>query len=93
MSENIKLKVTPDNLLARLKINERIHEVSDVEPYKGEYEVVPKPYETTTLATAGKKMAENVKVLEIPYSQVSNEAGGNTITIGGTELWNRISTR
>lgn len=73
----------------RLKITENIQEISDVEPYKGEYEVAPKAHEPTILATAGKKMVENVKVLEIPYSQVSNDAGGNTITIGGTELWNR----
>lgn len=78
MSENI-----------RLKISENIQEISDVEPYKGEYEVVPKAHKPTILATAGKKMVENVKVLEIPYSQVSNDAGGNTITIGGTELWNK----
>lgn len=78
MSENIKLK---------LKIAENIREVSDIKAFTGQYEVVPKPDEATVLETANKKMTDNVTVTPIPYSEVSNEFGGNTITIGGPELW------
>lgn len=88
MSENIKLKVSSNNeILARLKIAENIREVSNIEVFTGQYEVVPKPDEATILETANKKMTDNVTVTPIPYSEVSNEYGGNTITIGGSELW------
>lgn len=51
-------------------------------PYTGEYIVVPKVYEQT-LETAHKVMADDVKVLEIPYHEVSNPFNGITVTIGG----------
>lgn len=73
--------------IIKLKIAENIQEVSNAEPYRGQYEVVPKVDDSTTLETANKRMTDNVTVAPIPYSEVSNEFGGNTITIGGSELW------
>ena len=83
----VKLKVSTEPRL-QLKVSECINEGGKV--YDGEYEVAPRPFEQVILETEGKRMTDNVKVLEIPYSEVDNESGGHTVTIGGTELWNRI---
>lgn len=50
------------------------------EPYEGPYEVTPR-VEAQTLPTAKKLMREDVSVRAIPYFDVSNPAGGNTIYI------------
>lgn len=50
------------------------------EPYEGPYDVTPK-VEAQTLQTAQKFMREDVSVRAIPYFDVSNPAGGNTIYI------------
>ena len=83
----VKLKVSTEPRL-QLKVSECINEGGKV--YDGEYEVAPRPFEQVVLETEGKRMTDNVKILEIPYSEVDNESGGHTVTIGGTELWNRI---
>lgn len=59
------------------------HGGGDSPPYTGEYEVTPKVGEETLLQTKNKRMADNVTVKEIPIAEVSNTAGGKTITIGG----------
>ena len=50
--------------------------------YAGVYDVRPETY-PQTLYTAGKVMREDVTVRAIPYYEVDNAAGGNTIIIGG----------
>ena len=50
------------------------------EPYEGPYDVTPK-VTVQTLPTAKKLMQEDVSVRAIPYFDVSNPAGGNTIYI------------
>lgn len=55
--------------------------VIDTEPYEGGYIVTP-TFEVQTLETANKKMAEDVVVLDIPMSEVSN-LYGVTLNIGG----------
>lgn len=50
------------------------------ETYEGPYDVTPK-VTAQTLQTAQKLMREDVSVREIPYFDVSNPAGGNTIYI------------
>ena len=52
----------------------------DVQVYDGPYEVTPK-VTAQTLHTAQKFMREDVYVRAIPYFDVSNPAGGNTIYI------------
>ena len=52
----------------------------DVPAYDGPYEAIPK-VEAQTLPTAKKIMREDVSVRAIPYFDVSNPAGGNTIYI------------
>ena len=54
----------------------------DAEIYDGEYIVTPLPWDQTILETAGKLMADDVTVLEIPYYRTSNLQGGDTIYIG-----------
>ena len=52
----------------------------DVPVYDGPYEAIPK-VTAQTLKTAQKLMREDVSVRAIPYFDVSNPAGGNTIYI------------
>ena len=53
----------------------------DIEYYKGDYAVTPK-VTAQTLPTAQKTMGEDLVVLAIPFYNVSNSSGGNTIIIG-----------
>lgn len=53
----------------------------EAETYNGSYTVTPKAYEQS-LKTTGYRMADDVTVKEIPYFEVSNNAGGNTLNIG-----------
>lgn len=55
----------------------------DYAKYTGEYEVTPKIDEETVLDTAHKVLSDNVTVREVPMYEVTNEAGGNTLIIGG----------
>lgn len=57
-------------------------ESGDAPPYDGKYIVKPLPFEETKLKTRGKLMGNDVRILEIPYYEVSNE-NGNTVYIGG----------
>lgn len=50
------------------------------EAYEGEHVVVPKMYEQT-LETKNKFVREDITVLQIPYFETSNEAGGTTVYI------------
>ena len=52
----------------------------DAQVYDGPYEAIPK-VTAQTLPTAKKLMLEDVSVRAIPYFNVSNPAGGNTIYI------------
>ena len=51
--------------------------------YEGVYEVTPKLYEKTILPTADKNLLEDIRVTKIPYKEVSNLGGGETLIIGG----------
>lgn len=50
------------------------------EPYEGPYDVTPK-VTAQIIPTANKLMRDDVSVRAIPYFDVSNPAGGNTIYI------------
>lgn len=50
------------------------------EPYQGNYTVIPK-VEQQILLTKGKTMLDNVVVYKIPYFEVSNNSGGETVYI------------
>lgn len=51
--------------------------------YEGPYEVVPQLYENISLPTKGTMPEENITILKIPQYEVSNEAGGSTLILGG----------
>lgn len=51
------------------------------DPYEGEYEITPK-VNKQTIATRGKVMSDDVTILAIPYAEVANATGGQTVTIG-----------
>ena len=63
---------------------EHLQVVSDnvgVDYYKGDYTVTTK-FEKQELATRQKFPTENVKIKEIPFFEVSNLEGGQTVFIG-----------
>ncbi len=49
-------------------------------PYTGEYTVTPK-VEAQAMATKGKVMLDDVTVKAIPFFEVNNTSGGNTVFI------------
>lgn len=51
--------------------------------YDGAYTVIPSATDAQTLETAKTYLDADVKIEKIPYAEVSNAAGGTTITIGG----------
>lgn len=51
--------------------------------YDGNYTAEPKLFENVTLRTKDQKMTSDVTVSKIPIYEVSNEAGGLTLIIGG----------
>lgn len=53
---------------------------SDVPVYDGPYEAIPK-VEAQTLPTAKKLMTDDVTVHGVPFYEVSNDQGGNTVYI------------
>lgn len=53
---------------------------NDVPVYDGPYEAIPK-VEAQTLPTAKKLMMDDVTVHGVPFYEVSNDQGGNTVYI------------
>lgn len=56
-----------------------------VEKYAGKYDVTPTT-DAQTLATRKKYMEDDVRINAIPYYEVSNNSGGNTVYIGTPEV-------
>lgn len=52
----------------------------DIPVYDGPYEAIPK-VDAQTLPTAKKLMTDDVTVHGVPFYEVSNEQGGNTVYI------------
>lgn len=50
--------------------------------YEGDFLVIPSADDKKILETAGKYVESNITVDKIPYSEVSNTAGGTTVIIG-----------
>ena len=53
---------------------------NDIPVYDGPYEAIPK-VEAQTLPTAKKLMSDDVTVHGVPFYEVSNDQGGNTVYI------------
>ena len=54
----------------------------DYDIYSGQYEVIPLPSVEQILRTKGKVLTNDVVVAPIPYYEVTNDAGGITVSIG-----------
>lgn len=80
-----KLSINFKKIDERLSINfGEVYNVSDganVSIYDGDYTVTPSANEQI-LETAQKKMDKNVTIIAIPYSEVTNNSGGLTVSIG-----------
>ena len=50
--------------------------------YTGETSVTPLAWQTQILETANKTLRDDITILEIPYSSVSNPQDGRTVYIG-----------
>lgn len=51
--------------------------------YRGEYEITPKINEEVVLDTKGKMLIGNLVINRIPVYKECNQAGGETLIIGG----------
>ncbi len=57
-------------------------------PYTGSYEVTPSVVGEQVLQTKDKYMTDDLVILEIPYSEVSNTTDGITVYIGKEVITN-----
>ena len=60
-----------------------VYSITDtIERYAGEYEVIPAVNEQQ-LPTSKKYLENDITIKAIPYYDTTNQAGGNTVYIGG----------
>lgn len=78
----VQFRATSQRMAVRFKNCEIVTLTENVEHYMGNYEVVPSP-SSVVLPTEKKLMNSDVTVHAIPFFCVGNNAGGNTIYIGG----------
>ncbi len=81
MRLEVSFRVLNKKLNAEFQCFQRITEQGDVDYYDGSYTVTPK-VEEQSLPTAKKYLAEDVRIKEIPFFEVSNLEGGYTVFIG-----------
>lgn len=79
-------RIIPEQLLSAtmsssVALKGNLHMPIGYVDYTGTYEVIPKITEQI-LETQDKRMAKNVTIREIPFYEVGNSSGGNTIYIG-----------
>ena len=55
---------------------------NDLPKYDGEYSITPDTENDITLETAQKLLDADIKINKIPYSEVTNNSGGDTVYIG-----------
>lgn len=78
---NIGFNENKSGLAMKFQNYQRIVDRGDVENYKGEYDITPKTMEQK-LKTAQKILVKDVTVKEIPFFEVMNSEGGDTVYIG-----------
>lgn len=81
MTSAVVAKLTTTNKTMIGAINELNSKQQNVDYYDGDYTVTPK-VEKQELATRQKLLTEDVKIKEIPFFEVSNNEGGQTVFIG-----------
>ena len=65
-----------------LKVVDGKWQAANLPVYDGAYEVTPSASNEQVLNTSQTYMDADVKVKKIPYAEVLNDSGGNTVTIG-----------
>ena len=78
---NIGFDGNKSGLAMKFQHYQRIVDRVDAEIYKGECDITPKTMEQK-LKTAQKFLAKDVTVKEIPFFEVGNSEGGDTVYIG-----------
>lgn len=79
--ENNSIDISIENIpIIECSSNKMI--VEDIWPvYGGEYQVGPNATEDQILITANTRLTDNIVINKIPYYEVSNNAGGTTVSI------------
>jgi hypothetical protein len=83
LTKNIPVKFKENTKLFNAKFGE-VHTVTKLvggEQFEGEYIVTPKVKEQT-LPTKNKVLVEDMTIKAIPFFNVTNNSGGNTVYIG-----------
>ena len=75
----VKVSVIPQETIT-VHVDTVTRTSDDVPVYDGPYEAIPK-VEAQTLPTAQKLMTDDVTVYGVPFYEVSNDQGGNTVYI------------
>lgn len=79
MRREVELITAPEIIELDLELGTIVYEGGGP-PYEGEYDVTPKVREQV-LPTKNKSMREDLTIYAIPYSEVSNPEGGETVNI------------
>ena len=78
---NVKFRETDKSFGIKFSEVQKVTEYIGGEEYEGEYVVTPKVTEQS-LPTKEKVLIEDITIKEIPFYNVSNASGGNTVYIG-----------
>lgn len=78
---DVDFRTRNENIKVDFEHLQVVSDNAEVEYYKGDYTVTPK-VEKQELETRQKFLTENVKIKEIPFFEVSNTEGGQTVFIG-----------
>ena len=78
----VQFKESTQKIPVQFKNLQPITARPEVDYYEGSYEVVPK-ITAQKLETKDKYLTANVEIKEIPFANVTNNAGGVTVSIGG----------
>ena len=81
MTFKVKFTENKQHLATKFKGVQPITEYVGGEEYRGAYEVTPK-IEAQTMPTKDKFLVDDMTVKAIPFFNVSNTSGGNTVFIG-----------
>lgn len=78
---NVDFRTRNEQIKVDFKHLQVVSDNVGVDYYKGDYTVTPK-VEKQEIATRKKFLTENVKIKEIPFFEVGNSEGGDTVYIG-----------
>lgn len=78
---NVDFRTRNEQIKVDFKHLQVVSDNVGVDYYKGDYTVTPK-VEKQEIATRKKFLTENVKIKEIPFFEVGNSDGGDTVYIG-----------